>query len=622
MEQFNHMASSLLNGKWLGFKGMDLNPVTLSFRDFYEQEFLDKYFHDSIVQFRLAFALIIVLYCVFGVLDSLMVPELRQTFFIIRFVVVVPFLAIVLILSFFGFFKKIWQLLLLVSFVVAGLGITVMLVLVPENYAYYAGMMLIFSAGYFFIKLRFFYATIAGWFTLICYNLGAFMFSDAPVELIINNNFFYVSANIIGMFAAYNIEYFARRDFSLNHQLDIRKDELEDLNQNLERKVKERTFELSMAKERAEQSDKLKSAFLANMSHEIRTPMNSILGFSQLLMEAEDEEELKEFVEVINTNGQHLLALINDIIDLSKVESGLMTMNTSEFSINDLVEEVANLFRSHSKAVSGRIEFRLNLSLDDNNAIFVSDRTRLKQVLINLLSNAFKFTNKGFVEVGYCLYGEYLLFYVKDTGIGLDAERRQVIFDRFMQATLDHQPKYEGFGLGLAISKAFVNLMEGEIWVDSSASHGSTFLFTLPFKEGSRAITKNRLVNFSNMETKWSNKVILVAEDVESNFRLIKSALKKTGVRLIWAQNGKEAIDACRKERDIDLVLMDVRMPVMNGYTATREIKKLCPDLPVIAQTSYAMNGDADLCIKAGCDAYISKPFNMADLFDVLAQHI
>jgi len=184
------MASSLFSRKWSGSKGLDLNPITLAFRDYYEQEFLEKYFRDSIVQFRLAFALIIVLYSVFGVLDSLMVPELRETFFIIRFVVVVPFLTMVLILSFFDFFRKIWQLLLLMSFLVAGLGITSMLVMIPENYAYYAGMMLIFSAGYFFIKLRFFYATIAGWLTLICYNLGAFVLSDAPVELIINNNFF------------------------------------------------------------------------------------------------------------------------------------------------------------------------------------------------------------------------------------------------------------------------------------------------------------------------------------------------------------------------------------------------------------------------------------------------
>ncbi len=616
------MASSLFSRKWSGSKGLDLNPITLAFRDYYEQEFLEKYFRDSIVQFRLAFALIIVLYSVFGVLDSLMVPELRETFFIIRFVVVVPFLTMVLILSFFDFFRKIWQLLLLMSFLVAGLGITSMLVMIPENYAYYAGMMLIFSAGYFFIKLRFFYATIAGWLTLICYNLGAFVLSDAPVELIINNNFFYASANIIGMFAAYNIEYFARRDFSLNHQLDLRKDELEDLNKNLEDKVRDRTAELSLAKERAEQSDRLKSAFLANMSHEIRTPMNSILGFSQLLMEAEDEEELKEFVDVINTNGQHLLALINDIIDLSKVESGLMTINPSEFSINDLVEEAANLFKSHSKVVSGRINLRLSLSLNDHDALIISDRTRLKQVLINLLSNAFQFTNKGFVEVGYCLLAENILFYVKDTGIGLDAEKRSVVFDRFMQATMDHHPKNEGFGLGLAISKAFVNLMGGEIWVDSSSTQGSTFLFSLPLQEGSRAISNKRLEKISKMEHQWNNKVILVAEDVESNFRLIKSALKKTGVKLIWAQNGKEAVDACRRDRDIDLVLMDVRMPIMDGYTATREIKKLWPGLPVIAQTSYAMNGDADICKKAGCDDYISKPFNMSDLFDVLAQYI
>jgi signal transduction histidine kinase/CheY-like chemotaxis protein len=618
----SNTVSSTLDEQQLGAKDLDLNPYTLAFRDDREKDFLSKYFRDSLLQFRSAFILVAVLYGAFGFLDSLIVAELKQVFYFIRFGVVIPLLLIVFGLSFFRFFKRIWQALLLLSFVVAGMGISVMLVMLPDNYAYYGGLMLVFSAGYFFIKLRFFYATIAGWLTLIFYNIGSIIFSEAPVEIIINNNFFYGSANVIGMFAAYNIEYFARRDFHLTQQLDIRKGEIEEVNKSLERRVKRRTAELQQAKERAEQSDKLKSAFLANMSHEIRTPMNGILGFSQLLLEAEDDEERKEFVEVINKNGQHLLSLINDIIDLSKVEAGMLSFNATEFSVNDLIDEAAGLFKNKAKVMDGRIDLRLRFGMQGKNAIIISDRTRLKQVFINLLNNAIKFTSKGFVEAGYSIHDQQLLCFVKDTGIGIEEKEQKVIFDRFMQATVNHQPKHEGSGLGLAISRAFVQLMGGEIWVESTVNRGSTFMFTLPFKKGSKTILKHEPENNSDMDYNWSNKVILVAEDVYINFRLIQSALKKTDATLIWAQNGQEAVDECKKDQQIDLVLMDIRMPVMDGYEATKQIRKLLPDLPVIAQTSYAMDGDEAQCRAAGCVDYIAKPFNMPDLYRLIAKHI
>jgi signal transduction histidine kinase/CheY-like chemotaxis protein len=622
MKQRNANPVSAAPKEASGVRRMNLNPITLAFRDGRESEFLSKYFQDSLIQFRVSFVLVAALYGVFDLLDSMMIPMYKEVFYIIRFGVVIPFLSMVLLMSFFKFFKDVWQLLVFISFVLGGAGISLMLVLVPENYAYYGGMMLVFTAGYFFIKLRFLMATIGGWLILIIYNIGAVFYSDTVALTIVNNNFFYVSANLIGMFAAYNIEYFSRRAFFLNKQLDSRKAEVEEANRTLERKVRERTSQLNEAKERAEQSDKLKSAFLANMSHEIRTPMNGILGFSQLLLETDDREELKEFIEVINKNGNHLLALINDIIDISKVEAGMLSLSANEFAVNELLDEVNELLLKDNHLSGRRFELRSNYGLEKGDDIIISDRTRLKQVLINLVGNACKFTYKGYVEVGYAVHEEFLVFYVKDTGVGLDYEQQQYIFERFMQATIDHRPKHEGTGLGLAISKAFVNLFGGEIWVESEPSGGSVFCFTLPIrKDGKSMFKRHQKINVP-MDFNWKDKVILVAEDVTTNFLLIKTALKRTGVTLLWAKNGKEAVDECKKDQQIDLVLMDVRMPVMSGFEATPLIRKMRPELPVIAQTSYAMDGDREKSMEAGCTDYIAKPFNIKDFIALIAQYI
>jgi signal transduction histidine kinase len=466
-----------------GVSSIGLSKITLAFHNGYEAEFLKRYFENSLVQFRIAFILVGILYGIFGFLDSIMVPEYKYLFYIIRFGVVIPFLSMVFILSFFPFFIRIWQTLLLFSFLLAGAGISLMLVLVPANYAYYGGMMLIFTAGYFFIKLRFLKATIAGVTTLIFYNVGAIFFSNTEIPFLINNNFFYVSANLIGMFAAYNIEFFARKDFSQNKRLDAQHAELKDLNNNLEQQVKTRTAELQEAKERAEQSDRLKSAFLANMSHEIRTPMNGILGYSQLLLEAQDQEELKMFVDVITDNGKHLLTLINDIIDLSKIEAGMFQLSEGEVNLNDLVDEVVVLFSHDPKIIHGDITIQSYKPIPRGEDLIFADPTRLKQVLINLTSNACKFTLKGSIDIGYVIKGDVLEFFVKDTGIGIGQRDQEQIFERFMQATTTHTPTHLGTGLGLAISRAFVNRFGGEIWVSSELGVGSDFFFTIPFKK-------------------------------------------------------------------------------------------------------------------------------------------
>jgi len=352
----------------------------------------------------------------------------------------------------------------------------------PENYSYYAGLMLVFSAGYFFVKLRFFLASLAGWLTLLFFNIGAIFFSDTTTFMIISNNFFFIAANLIGMVAAYHIEFYARRDFFLNLQLDHRNAEIAEANTNLELKVDERTKELLSAKELAEQSDQLKSAFLANMSHEIRTPMNGILGFAELLKEPGlcDQRQIK-YLNIIEKSGARMLSIINDIIDISKIESGQMKVSISETNVNQQIGFIYNFFKMEVEQKGLKI-FMKNID-PEHETIIKTDREKLYAILTNLVKNAIKFTKAGLVEIGYEKKEEFHEFFVRDTGVGISSEKVDMIFERFRQGSVLLTRNYEGSGLGLAISKAYVEMLGGKIWVESMERKGSTFYFTLPINK-------------------------------------------------------------------------------------------------------------------------------------------
>jgi len=592
---------------------MTYNKLTLSFPDKEEKHFFKKYFSDSIIQVRFAFVLLIILYGIFGYLDLLMFPEFAKTFHTIRYAFVIPLLSVVFFLSFTKIFQKIWQELLFISFIIGGLGIGIMIMLVPENYAYYSGMMLVFSAGYFFVKLRFLLATIAGWIVLLIYNVGVIFYAQASGIIIITTNFFFISANIIGMVAAYSIEFYARRNFYLNYQLDNEKQMAEDINKNLEKIVVERTNELLLAKEaaetnsanvtaiiegtqeniwafnrnyeilyinqvfqrefqqtfgvwlepgvnlieslpeplrpfwkprydrvlnneqftiedaidtgngiiyiqvtfnpiakkgkvvggscfgsditfrkraeielinakeRAEESDRLKTSFLANMSHEIRTPMNGILGFSELLKNPElSGEKQQEYISIIENSGARMLNIINDIIDISKIEAGLMKISIQESNINEQMQYIYIFFKPEVEVK--RMMLILNKTLPDEEAIINTDREKFYAILTNLVKNALKYSNQGKIEFGYFNKGTFLEFYVKDTGIGIPNDRQAAIFERFIQADVDNKMAIQGAGLGLSITKSFIEMLGGKIWVESEVGVGSTFYFTLPFQ--------------------------------------------------------------------------------------------------------------------------------------------
>ncbi len=374
--------------------------------------------------------------------------------------------------------------------------------------------------------------------------------------------------------------------------------------------------ELIIAKEKAEESDNLKTAFLQNMSHEIRTPLNSILGFSQLL---NDEnivtEEVKAYSGFIQSGGKRLLKLIDDVIDISKIEAGKVSPDYSPVNIPGLVNEVINQFILTAKSHNNELK-HTNLSEKDE-LVIMSDSQKLHQVLTNLINNALKFTRNGSVEVKYEILNNELNFSVEDTGQGISKDHINKIFERFYQADMSLSRGFEGTGLGLAICKGLVEVMNGRIRVESQIGKGTTFYFSIPYKP---ADGKNEEKSTDDV-VPISGKIVLIAEDDDSSYKFIEMLLKKENINVLRAVNGIEALEICKRRNDISLILMDIKMPKMNGIDATREIKKLYPGLPIIAQTAYAFSSDKELVYEAGCDDYLTKPIQKTELFQCINKY-
>lgn len=381
--------------------------------------------------------------------------------------------------------------------------------------------------------------------------------------------------------------------------------------------------QLLAAKEKAEESDRLKTAFLANMSHEIRTPMNAILGFSQLLSIPNlPDEKRNQYISIINTKGNSLVKLINDIIDASKVEAGQLTLAFSNFKVNNLLRQVKQFYEKE-KVFQQReaLEIRLTLPKRSNSLMIYSDIGRIEQILTNLMNNALKFTEKGFVELGYTVDDKSIVFFVTDSGIGIDSTKQQLIFDRFRQVEGELARIKGGTGLGLSISKGIIEMLGGKIWVESSLGKGAKFYFSLPSIVVKEDLTDEELIQDESDERKvpdWKNLVLLIAEDEEVNYILLNELLEPTGVTILWARDGLQAVELVNSIKKIDAILMDIKMPVMNGYAATMEIRQINANIPIIAQTAYAFTEDRQKAEAAGCDDYLVKPINSVELFDKL----
>ena len=379
--------------------------------------------------------------------------------------------------------------------------------------------------------------------------------------------------------------------------------------------------ELVKALEKAEQSDRLKSAFLANMSHEIRTPMNGILGFTELLKEPNlTGEEQQKYIQIIEKSGTRMLNIMNNIISISKIESGLMEVNIGETNINEQIEYIYTFFKP---AVEGKgMRFLYNNSLPLIKANINTDREKLFAILTNLIKNAIKYSEEGSIEFGYNIKGKYLEFYVKDSGIGIKSNRQAAIFERFIQADIADKNAYQGAGLGLSISKAYVEMLGGKLWVESETGVGSTFYFTIPYT--TELLKTDGITNSTAgdvMEVQLENLKILIVEDDETSDLLINIMLSEIGKEILHAKSGLEAIELCRNNPDTDLILMDIKMPVMDGHEATRQIRQFNKDVIIIAQTAHGLSGDKEKAIVAGCNAYISKPIKKVELLSLIQQY-
>ncbi len=375
-------------------------------------------------------------------------------------------------------------------------------------------------------------------------------------------------------------------------------------------------IELKNAKEKAEQSDRLKTAFLANMSHEIRTPMNAIVGFAELLNDPDlTSEKRSEFINLIGQNSKILLNLLQDIIDVAKIEAELLKVVQSGCYVNQILDELAHYYTQHVQYHHKMIDIKVVKDVDDDQFAILTDPLRFKQVMNNLVGNAVKFTEKGKVEFGYKIKKDIIEFFIKDTGIGLLPDKINFIFERFRQGEESSTREYGGTGLGLTISRRLVELLGGTIWVESVLQKGSTFYFKLPLII-EKGHAKMKPLAPSTTIYDWTDKVILVAEDENSNFELVKAILSKTNALVVRAKNGKEAVNICFENRQIDIVLMDIRMPEMDGYEATKKIKSVKKELPIISLTAYAMADDREKSLNAGCDDYLAKPIKPQELMD------
>ncbi|MFO7862943.1 MAG: ATP-binding protein [Salinivirgaceae bacterium] len=372
--------------------------------------------------------------------------------------------------------------------------------------------------------------------------------------------------------------------------------------------------ELMKAKLMAEESDRLKSEFLANMSHEVRTPMNGIIGFAELLLQDDiPYDERIEYFNIIEKNNYQLLQLIDDIVDVSKIEAKLLNLVFIDFNINNLLRQLEQTYQKEIDMADKAVALTIHPITNDADAYIRADKGRLMQVIENLLSNAVKFTEKGQIDISARVEKNNLVFQVKDTGIGIPDMACKRIFERFSRANNLADKIYRGTGLGLAVTKGLVELMGGQISVQSEEGTGSVFTFSIPHKKAGKILKKGK-------ESAWrafTGRNILIVEDEDTSYHYLASLLKRQNIGYMRAQTGYEAIEKVKTE-PVDLVLMDIQLPELNGYDAARYIKKLAPDLPIIAQTAFALSGDEEKARNAGCDDYVAKPISSAQLLEKL----
>ena len=374
---------------------------------------------------------------------------------------------------------------------------------------------------------------------------------------------------------------------------------------------------LRRAEQRAKESDRLKTTFIQNISHEIRTPMNGIIGFTELLKDKSlTDQEKTEYLRIISESSALLFNIVNEVLDISLIESGTQKVNISLVSLNEICNEI---FHSYTHEIRKGISFTIDPGASNGNDLVLTDGTKVKQILRNLVSNSMKFVEKGFIKFGYVMKDMEVEFFVEDSGIGISKEKQDHIFDRFFKDDTEKTKLYDGVGLGLAISKGLTLLLGGRIWLESEPGQGARFSFTIPIKKTDFAyVNTEKRKEIETLEGfRPSQLSVLIAEDDPQNQMYISEALRRMGFNTILASDGGKTLELCRKHMEINLVFMDIKMPVMDGYEVSREIRKFRPDLYIIAQTAFALN-EKEKALSAGFDDYIAKPFKMEQLREVI----
>ena len=579
----------------------------------------NEFYYKSQKHIRVAILAGVLMYSLFSILDLYMMPESYKYAWIIRFGVVSIVSAFIYLFSYRPNFSKYARIALTLLVIVSQLGIVSMIYFAKPHegafWGYYVGLILVILWAALIFRLSIPEVIFTSLTNILFYNVVAIGFqkmqqyphNSLEFGYLINNNFFLISTSMLAVLGAYQINNYKKSLKAHNRLLSLEK------------------AELFKAKRKAEESDRLKSAFLANMSHEIRTPMNAILGFGELLKDIDlTPGKREEYIDIIQSKGHQLLHLINDIIDLSKIESNNIAINPEPFQLNHLLDE---LLISYTRVLQNEnkhknIDLIFKKGLPDSKTWIKADVNRLKQVLSNLLDNAVKFTQEGEISVGYHLIeSNYLQFYVKDTGIGIHLEKQSIIFERFRQVYDDRSLVNGGTGLGLSIVKSLVELTGGKIRVESKPDMGAKFYFTLPYQlviNGTH--TEPTLLNINDID--WHEKTVLLAEDDDDNYLFMEELLKMTHVNLIRAKNGRETIEIALNSDNIDLILMDVKMPLMSGYEAAQKIKQTKSYIPIIAQTAYAMEEDRKKAMDANCNDYISKPIEVNKLFILMSKYL
>lgn len=373
-----------------------------------------------------------------------------------------------------------------------------------------------------------------------------------------------------------------------------------------------------LARDKAEASDRLKTAFMQNISHEVRTPLNGILGFGAFLTEPDlTDAEKKQYLSLLKTSSERLVNTITDYMDISLIVSGSIEVNCKAVIINKALIYLKDNFQSLCEIK--KLDFSLSIPVDTEGFSIQTDPELFRKIIYHLLDNAVKFTQKGGITLGYSVHPENIEFFIKDTGIGIEKDAQERIFESFMQENIANTRGHEGSGLGLSIIKGLTKLLGGEIHLESVKGEGTTVLFTLPNKPGipENAGNSKPVKKFAQ----YKLPAILIAEDEFTHRLYLESFLKKHASAIFQAKNGKEAVDLCRAHPEISLVLMDIKMPLMNGFEATREIRLFRKDIPIIAITAHAMTGDEKKAFDAGCDGFIAKPVSSEELLEELRKY-